>query len=136
MKNTYSSKQIKLSFDIKSCIISLIILASFILSTLDYPLFHGLSIALIIYLSILNRNKPKSNSTCNITIKENSFIYKELNSDYQVEINFNKIKNIESTQFRNFNYVIISMVNNFELTCANLDNQDDFINIVRAQANL
>ncbi|MCJ8313215.1 MAG: hypothetical protein HRU38_24800 [Saccharospirillaceae bacterium] len=99
-------------------------------------LLIGVWIASFVYLILSNRNNPDLNTLCKISLKESSFLYQELDSEYQVEIEFNKIISIETKLFRNIDYVIISIKNNFELTCINLDNQDEFVNLARIQANL
>lgn len=137
MKTFSSINTFKPSFDTKIFLIGLISVVCSILLILGvHMLLIGVWIASFVYLILSNRNNPDLNTLCKISLKESSFLYQELDSEYQVEIEFNKIISIETKLFRNIDYVIISIKNNFELTCINLDNQDEFVNLARIQANL
>ena len=87
-------------------------------------------------LNYVKRNTPNFHDKCKITLNDKTFTYENLNSDYVTIIEYKNVIEVIPFQERGIEIVRISMESNFELTCVNLNDSEEFVNLIRTQTNL
>ncbi|BCE00570.1 hypothetical protein [Marinicellulosiphila megalodicopiae] len=130
--SSFSSKEYcKPNFDSTGWVLFLLIATNSLL-LLNKPHF----ISFLIALHYLRRKSPDFHEKCKITLNDKTFKYEILNSDYSTTIEYQKVNKVVSFQERGITFVRIAMENNFELTCTNLNNSEEFIRLILIQADL
>jgi len=98
-----------------------------------------LGILVIFLLSIGNYRKPKEpiNATnVQLELKEEFFLYKEMNSSYEVEINYDRVKDVRLKTYNGFPSVQIEIDEQAELGCLNIAQAEELAAELKSRAKL
>ncbi|WP_196161255.1 hypothetical protein [Reinekea sp. G2M2-21] len=100
-------------------------------------LLIGLTIILLnVWQLFASRLSPSNVSSCEVTLHEDCFTYRELKSKYCVDINYNRVRYVKMHERFGLTTVQIGIDEQAELSCVNIENSGALVNALKSAAGI